>query len=124
MCLRMQGRVYQQREDFDVNSSTAIRVHHHGDRSVLVSIVLVWCVDRFIWHIHHPFQYLAAPSASLNETVCMKVSIGSRASSDECNDGQIDTPWGYIKSHGEVTDGKSESPGARDQDHCVRNWLP
>ena len=33
------------------------------------------------------------------------------ASSDECNDGQTDTPWDYIKSHSAVTDEKSESIG-------------
>ena len=56
--------------------------------------------------IHQIFQYLVAQSASLKATVCMMVSIGSS---------QIDTPWSYIKSHVAVTDGKSESLGARDQ---------
>ena len=56
--------------------------------------------------IHQTFQYLVAQSASLKATVCMMVSIGSS---------QIDTPWSYIKSHGAVTDRKSESLGARDK---------
>ena len=56
----------------------------------------------------------------LQATVCMKVSIGSSTSSDECNDSQIDTPWGYIKPHGAVTDGKSESPGG---DRAVEMFL-
>ena len=46
------------------------------------------------------------------------------ASSDECNDGQIDTPWDAIKSHSAATDGQSESEpqsehNTQEQSHSI-----
>ena len=49
------------------------------------------------------------------------------ASSDECNDGQIDTPWDYIKSHGAVPEGQQFEHHAQKRSHSVsgrRNPLP
>ena len=50
----IQGSVQWQQADSDVDSGTASCVYRYWDRPVLVSIVLVWCVDRFLCDAARP----------------------------------------------------------------------
>ena len=77
-CHGIQGRARRQRADLNVNSGTATRAHRPRGRLVLVSIVLVQCVERFMRYEAHTGRELCRtrPRCVISSLVRRCVSRG------------------------------------------------
>ena len=65
--------------DKDVDSDAATRAHRQRERPVLVSIVLVWCVDRFTRRddaAAYGHRKVSMATVSLKRTSRSKASVG------------------------------------------------